>query len=268
MIILAQFFLLLLIPFPSPLNILLALMELSIGSLPARSLLWLHKSLTQGISPCCALKVLPASPGIGVLTPGLISSPTFCLGSWTSLSWPPETMFARYPALIGQPKPTPSWSPCALSAGGVARADTIPASLYRRCPSTSLSVNWRELSLSGQVTRMTSGSFPVGWTVWKPAWTNWKDRAQNCGRRQLLSGKPRWAWDFLFQVFSGGLPQNASVVQTCDRMDGKIGLYTEGNYLGLVSSFHMASEARLLFVGEKFLFQENLDDPCFMIQII
>lgn len=69
-------------------------------------------------------------------------------------------------------------------------------------------------------------------------------------------------------MFSGGLPQNASVVQTCDRMDGKIGLYTEGNYLGLVPSFHMASEARLLFVGEKFLFQENLDDPCFMIQII
>lgn len=54
----------------------------------------------------------------------------------------------------------------------------------------------------------------------------------------------------------------------CGHLDGEIRLSTDRNYLGLVLSFQMASGARFLFVGEKFLFQENLDDLCFMIQII
>lgn len=83
MLVLAQFFLLLLIPFPSPLNVLLTMMELSIGSLPAQSLACLHKSLTWGISPSCALKVLLASPVTEVLTPGFISSPHFLPGVLT-----------------------------------------------------------------------------------------------------------------------------------------------------------------------------------------
>lgn len=79
------------------------------------------------------------------------------------------------------------------------------------CPFAYLSVNSKELFLSGQVIRMTFGSFPAGWTVWKPASMNPKGSTRSCARKPLLWGKPRWELDFRCPLPSGRLLQNARV---------------------------------------------------------
>lgn len=89
------------------------------------------------------------------------------------------------------------------------------------CPFQRLSVNLKELFLSGQVTRMMFDSFPVGWTAWRPVSTNLKGSVRNCGTKQLLSEKPRWELDFRFLMASDRLFQNAMVTQKCDDLHAR-----------------------------------------------
>lgn len=162
---------------------------------------WLQESLAQGTSRGVALLVSHATWARFYIQSHFSSC-------WPGLNcpWPPEAILARDPdSDLASPRHAAHPKPAHVSglpAGGMDRADNdkgwqvgfIRLLNIDYCPIKYLSVNLKELCLSGQVIKMTFASSPVGWTVWKPAWMNLKGSTQSCGRRQLLWGKPRWGW--------------------------------------------------------------------------